>query len=150
MWTKNIQMIQAGFQRGSRSQIVSIHWMVEKAREFQKKKNLCLLHWLPESFWLCGPQQNCTELLRWEYQTTLSASWEACMRVKKQQLEPDTEQQPGSKLGKEYNTVVHCHSFYLTSMYSTSRKMLGWMKHKLESRLPGEISTTSDMQMLSP
>ena len=70
------------------------------------------------------------------------------MQVKKQQLEPDTEQKPGSKLGKEYNTAVHCHSSYLTFMYSTSCEMLGWMKHKLESRLPGEISTTSDMQII--
>ena len=83
MWTKNIQMIQAGFQRGTRGQIVSIHWLVEKARQFQKKKNLCLLHWLLESFWLFGSQQNCGEFLRWEYQTTLPASWEGCMWVKK-------------------------------------------------------------------
>ena len=72
------------------------------------------------------------------------------MQVKKQQLEPDMEQQTGSKLGKEYVKVVHCHPAYLTSMQSTSCEMLGWMKHKLESRLPGEISITSDMQMTPP
>ena len=70
------------------------------------------------------------------------------MWVKKQQLEPDTEQKPGSKLGKEYNTAVHCHSSYLTFMYSTSCEMLGWMTRKLISRLLGEISATSDMQMI--
>ena len=69
------------------------------------------------------------------------------MQVKKRQLELDTEQQTGSKSGKEYVKTVYCHPAYLTYMQSTSCKMLGWMKHKLESRLPGEISITSDMQM---
>ena len=69
------------------------------------------------------------------------------MQDKKQQLELDMEQQTGSKLGKEYIKAIYCHPAYLTSMQSTSSEMLGWMKHKLESRLPGEISTTSDMQM---
>ena len=69
------------------------------------------------------------------------------MQVKKQQLELDMEQQTGSKLGKEYLKAVYCHPAYLTSMQSTSCEMLAWMKHKLESRLPGEISITSDTQM---
>ena len=60
------------------------------------------------------------------------------MWVKKQQLELDMEQQTGSKLGKEYVKVVYCHDAYLTYMQSTSCEMLGWMKHKLESRLPGK------------
>ena len=77
------------------------------------------------------------------------ASWETCMQVKKQQLEPDMEQQTGSKSGKEYVKAVYCHSAYLTDMQSTSWEMLGWMKHKLESRLPGDISINSDMQMTS-
>ena len=66
------------------------------------------------------------------------------MQVKKQQLEQDVEQQTGSKLGKEYIKTVYCHSAYLTYMQSTSWEMLDWMKHKLESRLLGEISITSD------
>ena len=70
------------------------------------------------------------------------------MWVKKQQLEPYMEQPTGSKLGKEYDKAVYCHLVYLTSMQSTSSEMLGWMKHMLESRFPGEISTTSDMQMI--
>ena len=57
------------------------------------------------------------------------------------------EQRTRSKLGKEYVKDVYCHSDYLTYTQSTSCKMLGWMKHKLESRLPGEVSITSDMQM---
>ena len=69
------------------------------------------------------------------------------MQVKKQQLELDMAQRTGSKLGKEYVKTV-CHLAYLTSMQSTSGEMLGWMNHKLESRLPGEMSTTSDMQMI--
>ena len=69
-----------------------------------------------------------------EYQTTLPASWETCMQVKKQQLELDVEQQIGSKLGKEYVKAVYCHPAYLTYMQSMSCKMPGWMKHKLESR----------------
>ena len=67
-----------------------------------------------------------------------------------QQLEPDMEQQTGSKLGKEYIKAVYCHPAYLTYMQSTSCKVLGWMKHKLESRLPGKISITLDMQMTPP
>ena len=73
-----------------------------------------------------------------------------CMQVKKQQLELAMEQQTGSKLGKEYNKAIYCQPAYLTYMQSTSCKMLGWMKHKLESRLLGEISITSDMQMTPP
>ena len=69
------------------------------------------------------------------------------MQVKKQQLEPDMEQQTGSKSGKEYVKAVYCHPTYLTYMQNTSCDMLGWMKHKLESRFLGEISLTSDMQM---
>ena len=72
------------------------------------------------------------------------------MQVKKQQLEPYMEQQTGTKLGKEYIEAVYCHSVYLMYMQSTSSEMLGWMKHKLESRLPGEISITSDVHMTPP
>ena len=72
------------------------------------------------------------------------------MQFKKQQLELDMEQQTGSKSGKEYFKAVYCHPAYLTYMQSTSGEMLDWKKHKLESRLPGEISITSDMQMIPP
>ena len=67
------------------------------------------------------------------------------MQVKKQQLGPDMEQQTGSKLGKEYIKAIYCHLAYLTYMLSISCEMPEWMKHKLESRLPGEMSRTSDM-----
>ena len=72
------------------------------------------------------------------------------MQVKKQQLEPDVEQWTSSKLGKEYMKVICCHPVYLTSIQSISCEMPGWMKHKLESRLPGEISITSVMPMTPP
>ena len=62
------------------------------------------------------------------------------MKVRKQQLELDVEQQTGSKLGKEYVKAVYCRCAYLTYMQSTSCEMPGWMKHKPESRLPGEIN----------
>ena len=90
-------------------------------------------------------QQTGKFLHRWEYQTTLPASWEICVLVKKQQLEPHMEQ-----LGKEYVKAVYCHPAYLTHIQSTSWETLGWMKHKLESSLLGEISITSDMQMTPP
>ena len=69
------------------------------------------------------------------------------MQVKNQQLELDMEKQTGSKSGKEYVKAVYCRPAYLTYMQSTSCEMPVWMKHKLESRLLGEISITSDMQM---
>ena len=72
------------------------------------------------------------------------------MQVKKQQLELDMKQQTGSKLGKEYVKAVYCHPAYLIYMQDMSCEMLGWMKQKVESRLPGELSVTSDMQMASP
>ena len=72
------------------------------------------------------------------------------MQVRKQQLELAIEQQTGSKYGKEYVKAVYCHPAYLTSIQSKSRETLDWKKHKLESRLLGEISITSDMQMTPP
>ena len=72
------------------------------------------------------------------------------MQVKKQHLEPDMEQWTGSKLRKEYVKAVYCHLGYLTYMQSISCDVPGWIKHKLESRLLGEIPITSDMQMTPP
>ena len=96
--------VQAGFRkgRGTREQIMIIHWLIEKAREFQKASISASLTTLtPLTVWITT---NCAKFLkRWEYQTILLlASWEICIQVKKQQLEPDMEQQTGSKLGKEY------------------------------------------------
>ena len=72
------------------------------------------------------------------------------MQVKKQQLESDMKQRTGSRLGKEYVKAIYCYPVYLTFIQSISCEMLGWMKHKLESRLVGEISITSDVQVTPP
>ena len=94
---------------------------------------------------------NCGKFWKtWEYQTTWSASWETYMQVRKQQLELDMEQQTASKEEKEFIKAVYCHPASLTYMQSTSWETLDWTKHKLEPRLPGEISITSDMQMTPP
>ena len=104
-----------------------------------------------KSFDCVNHKKKCEKFLkRWEYQTTLPASWEICMQVKKQQSELDMEQQTGSRSGKKYAEAVYCHPACLTYMRSTSCEMPGWMKQKLESRFPGEISITSDMQMTPP
>ena len=81
---------------------------------------------------------------RWEYQTTWPTSWETFIQVRKQQLELDMEKQTVSKWEKEYIKACILLPSYLTHMQSTLWEMLGWKKHKLESRLPGEISITSD------
>ena len=82
--------------------------------------------------------------------TTRPASWEICRQVKKQQLELEMKQQTGSKSGKEYVKDVYYHPAFLTYMQSTSWEMLGWMKHRLESRFPGKISINSDIQVTPP
>ena len=139
--------VQAGFRkgRGTRDQIANIRWIIEKGREFQKNIYFCFIDYAKA--FDCVDHNKLENSERWEYQTTWPASWETCMQGKKQQLEPDMEQWTGSKLGKEYVKCVYCHPAYLTYMQSTSCEMLGWMKHKLESRLLGEISITSDTQM---
>ena len=132
--------VQAGFRkgRGTRNQIANIYWIIEKARELQQNIYFCFIDYAkPLTVWITT---NCGKFLkRWEYQTTWPASWEICMQVKKQQLKQNMEQQTGSELGKEYIQAVYCHPAYLTYMQSTSYEMPGWMKHKLDSRLPGEI-----------
>ena len=118
-----------------------------QVREFQKISAL-LTTPKPLTIWITT---SCGKFFkRWEYQTPLPASWEICVQVKKQQLEMDMKQQTGSKLGKEYVKAVYCQPAYLTYMQSTSCEMPGWMKNKLESKSPGEIPITSDMQMTLP
>ena len=140
--------VQAVFRkgRGTRDQIANIRWITEKVREFQKNIYFCFIDYAKA--FDCGKtpsQQTGKFWKRWEYQTTWPASWEICMQVKKQHLEPDMEECTSSKLGKEYIKAVYCHPDYLTYMQSTSYETPGWMKHKLESKLLGEISITSDM-----
>ena len=136
--------------------LVALHGMTQRFMKLHK--SICLHKAViheedhttlePLTMWITT---NCGKFLkRWEYQTTLPTYWEICMQVKKQQLEPDMEQKNGSKLGKDSIKAVYCHLTYLTYMQSTSWETLGWMKHKLETRLPGEISITSDMEMTPP
>ena len=89
--------VQAGFRkgRGTRDQIANIRWIIEKAREFQKSIYFCFIDFAKPFVWITANYGKFFK--RWEYQTTLSASWEICMQVKKQQLELDMEQQTGSK-----------------------------------------------------
>ena len=143
--------VQAGFRkgRGTRDQTANIRWTIENEREFQKTSTSALLT-MPKSLTVWITTNYGKFWKRWEYQATWPTSWETCMQVKKQQLEPDMKQQTGSKLGMEYVKAIFCHPDYLTYTQSTSWEMLGWMKHNLESRLPGEISITSDRQMTPP
>ena len=143
--------VQAGFRRGrgTRDQIANIRWIIEKAREFHKNIYFCFIQYA--KVFDCVDHNKLWKILKsWEYQTTWPASWEICMQVKKQQLKLDMEKQAGSKQGKEYVKAVYCHPGYLTYMQSTSWETPGWKKHKLESRLPGEISITSDRHITSP
>ena len=147
--------VQVGFRkgRGTRDLIANIHWIIKKAREFQKNICFCFIDYAKTlTVWITT---SCGKFLkRWEYQITWPASWEIYMQVKKQQLELDMEQQTGSRLGKEYVKAVYCHSAYLTYMQSTS-----WDAGLDEAQAginininikPGEISITSDMQMTPP
>jgi len=112
--------VQAGFRkgRGTRDQIANIHWIIEKAREFQKNIYFCFINYAKAFVWITI---NCGKFFKtWEYQTTWPASWEICMQVREQQLELDMEQQTVSKWEKEYVKAVYCHPVYLTSMQSTS------------------------------
>ena len=151
MWTENFQVFKLDLEkgRGNRDQIASIYWIIEKAREFQKNIYFCCIDYT-KAFDCVNHNELWKILKRWEYKTTWPAFWEICMQVKKQQLEPDMKQWTGSKLGKEYIKAIYYHPAYLTYMQSTSREMLGWMTHKLEWRLLGEIAITSDMQMIAP
>ena len=121
-----------------------------KKQESSRKTSISALLTMPKP-WTAWITTNCGSFFkRWEYQSTWPASWEIYMQVRKQQLEVDMEQQTGSKQEKEYIKAVYCHPACLTSMQSTSWEMLDWKKHKLKSRLLGEISITSDMQMTPP
>ena len=140
--------VQAGFRKGRGTRPTST--------DHRKGKRIPEKHLLSASLTMLKPltvriTANCGKFFkRWEYQTTLPAFWEICMQVKEQQLELDMKQQTGSKLGKEYVKAAYGHPAYLTYIQSTSCRMLGWIKHKLESRLLGKISLTSDIQMTPP
>ena len=121
----------------------------QKSREFQKNINFCFIDYAKA--FDCVDHIKLWKILKeMRIPDHLTCLLKICMQVKKQKLELDMEKQTDSKSGKEYIKGVYCHPGYLTYMQNTSCEMLGWMKHKLESRLLGEISITSDMQMTPP
>ena len=141
MWTMNFQMFKLVLEKAEEPEIKlptsAGSW---EKQESSRKTSISALWTMPKplTVWITI---NCGKFWkRWEYQTTWSASWEICMQDKKQQWELNMEEQTSSKLRKEYVKAVCCHPAYLTYMQSTPWEMLDWMKHKLESRLPGEVS----------
>ena len=147
MWLYYTYRFRKG--KGTRDQIANIRWSIEKARAFQENIYFCFIDYT-KALHCVGHNKLGKFFKSWEYQTTFPASWEICIHVRKHQLELDMELQTGSKLGKWYLKVAYCHPVYLTYMQSTSCRMLGWMKHKLESRLLREISIPSDKQVIPP
>ena len=117
-WTENFQIFRLDSEKAD-DQIANIHWIIEKAREFQKKSTFASSTLLkPLTVWIRANYE--IFLKRWEYQTTLPASWETCTQVKKQQLDLNMEQWTGSKFGEKCFKAVYCHPAYLTCMQSTS------------------------------
>ena len=136
--------IQAGFRkgRGTRDQIANNRWIIEKAREFQENIYFCFIDY-PKAF-DCVDHNKLWKILK---QMGISDHLTCLLRnlyAGQEATEPDMEQ-TGSNLGKEYIKAVYCYPAYLTYMQSSSSEMLGWMKHKLESKLLGEISITSEI-----
>ena len=150
-WSVNCELpyVQADFRkgRGIRDQIANIHWIIKKAREFQKTSISALLTMpKPLTVWITTNWKTLKEKGIPDHLTCLL--WN--QYAEQEETEPDMKQWTGSKLGKEYVKTVCCYPVYLTSMQSPAYEMPGWMTHKLESRLWGEISITSDMQMTPP
>ena len=144
---RKLPYVQAGFEEAEEPEIkLPTSVGSSKKQEISRKISALLTMRKPLTVWITT---NCGKFFkRWEYQTTLPS--EKSVRRSRSKLELDMEQQTGSKSGKEYVKAVYCHSAYLTYMQSTSCKMLGWIKHKLESVFLEEISITSDIQMTPP
>ena len=110
-----IQMFKLDLEKAEEPEIATIWWIIEKERAFQKSLYFCFIDYAKA--FNCVDQTSFGKFFkRWEYQTTRPASWENCMKVKKQQLELHMEKQAGSKLGKEHVKGAYCHSAYLTYM----------------------------------
>ena len=139
--------VQVGFRkgRGTRDQIASICGILEKAREFQKNIYYCFIDY--GKAFDCVDHNKLHKILQ---EMGISDHFTCLLRnllqVKKQRLQPAMEQWTGFRLGKENGKTAYCHPY----MHSSSCEMLGWMKHKLEPRLQGEISITSVMQLTPP
>ena len=138
--------VEAGFRKGkgTKDQIANIHWIIGKAREFQKNVYFCFIDYAKVFVWITtnwkilqemGIPDHLTCLLR-----NLYAGQESTVGIRHGTMDL-------FQIGKEYVKAIYCHPAYLIYMQSTSCEMLGWMKRKLESRLPGELSINSDMQI---
>ena len=144
-----IPVVQADFRkgRGTRDQIANIHWIMEKAKEFQKKIYFCFIDYAKA--FDCVDHNKRWKILKEmgipDHLTCFLRNLYASQEVRTGHGTTDWFQ-----IGKGVHQAVYCHPAYLTSMQSTSCEMPGWMNHKLESRLPGELSITSDMQMTWP
>ena len=141
--------VQPGFTkgRGTKDQVANIRWVIKKAREFQKNIYFCFIDYAKD--FDCMDHNKLWKILKeMGIPDHLTCILRNLYAGQKQQLEPDMEQQTGSKSGKEYIRAVYCQPAYLTYMQSISCEMLSWVKHKVKSRFPGEISVTSDMQRL--
>ena len=142
-----LQMYTLGLRkgRGTRDQIANIRWIIENVREFQRNIYLCFIDYA-KAFDCVGHNklENSKEM---GTPTTLPVSWEIFMQVKNQQLKLDMNQLTGQNW-KEYIKAVYCHPAYFTYIFSMSCKMLGGMNYKMESKLPGETSAISNMQII--
>ena len=140
--------VQAGYRkgRGMRDQIANICWIIEKAWELQK--NIYFFIDYAKAFDYMDHYKLWKILRDGNTRPPYLPLAKTVCRSRSKQLELDMEQWTGSKLGKEYIKIIYCHPAYLIYMQSTSCKMLDWMKYKLESRFLGEISITSDKQMI--
>ena len=147
----DISDVQARFKkgRGTRDQIANIHWIMEKAREFQKNIYFCFINYA-KAF-------DCVDHNKlWEILKEMGTPDHLICLLRNLYAGQETTVRTGHgttdwfQVGKEVRQGCVCHPVYLTYMQSTSFEMLGWMKHKLESKLPGEISITSDIQMTPP
>ena len=143
--------VQAGFRkvRGSRDQIANIHWIIKKAREFQKNISFCFIHYA--SAFDCVEHNKSWKILQ---EMGIPDHLTCLLRNQYEGQEATVRTGHGTadwfQKKKEYIKAVYCHPAYWTYMQSTSWETLGWVKHKLESRLLGEISITSDMQITAP
>ena len=151
MWTVNFQMFKLVSEKAEEPEIkLPISAGSSKKRESSREISISALLSFPKpsTLWITV---NCRKFWkRQEYQTAWPASWKTYMQVRKQQVELDMEQQAGSNRKRTTIKPVYCYPAYLTYMQSTSWETLGWKKRKMESRLLGEISLTSDMQMTPP
>ena len=143
MWTMNFQMFKLDLDKAEEREIKLPTSVGSLRKQESSRKTSTSAFWLHQSLWLCGSQQTV------ENSSRDGNTRPPCLPPEKsvfgqEETELDMEQQTGSKLGKEHIKFVSCHPAYLTYMPSTSWEMLVWMKHKLESRLPGEQQRTKE------